>query len=139
MKSKSVVGFVMGLLSGVILGIESFYVFFVLVLADALTQASGKSSIIFNILCLACAIGPVLAIVGASFCFKKSKIGGVIMFIAFLMLSMVPIYAIVNSTELQKTLILWIIPLIALLIGAICALSVKKKQKNTINTAVDLF
>lgn len=73
---KSIPSFVLALIAGPISAYVGFYIIWVSILIGAF---GGTDYIFFTIAGWACLIGSVLGIVGGSFCFKRAKIGAIIL------------------------------------------------------------
>lgn len=131
MKSRSVAGFVLGLVPGLILGFIAFYLIIIFATAESLVgAATGNVQSFFTIMSWLFMCGALLSIIGSAFCFTRAKIGGVIMLVAVVLLSILPGYILINSrTNISISLIMIIIiPVVCVLIGAICALRAKRKE-----------
>ena len=132
MKSKSIAGFVMGLIPGIIFLFVSFYLILIFGVLEASASSVGAdTSTLPSFLAWATTFGAVFSIIGAAMCFKKEKLGGFFMLIAFGLLCIVPGYVLSNGGGSFITLMMfWFVPLFVLLVGAICALSAKKVPVN---------
>lgn len=127
MKSKSIAGFVLGLIAGIIFLLASFYLILLFGVIEGIAESfNGTTSQVPSFLAWATALGAVMSIIGAALCFKKAKTGGVIMLIATGLLTVFPAYVIIQTETINSLLLYWFIPLGLLLIGAICALCAKK-------------
>lgn len=73
---KSIPSFVLALIAGPVSAYVGFYIIWVSILIGAF---GGTDYIFFTIAGWACLIGSVLGIVGGSFCFKRAKVGAVIL------------------------------------------------------------
>lgn len=73
---KSIPSFVLALIAGPISAYVGFYIIWVSLLIGAF---GGTDYIFFTIAGWACLLGSVLGIVGGSFCFKRAKVGAVIL------------------------------------------------------------
>ena len=76
MNRKSIPSFVLSLIAGPISAYVGFYIIWVSLLIGAF---GGTDYIFFTIAGWACLLGSVLGIVGGSFCFKRAKVGAVIL------------------------------------------------------------
>lgn len=131
---RSVAGFVLGLIGGI--GI--FIISIPSIIGSAAVTDIGladSETTLFLVLAWLMFVGSILAIVGASLCFKKARIGGVLLLIsaitAFAFLGF-EIYRVCSLVELNTTLITLIvflaIPSILILIGSIIALATKMRE-----------
>lgn len=137
MKSRSISSFVLGLVAGLILGLISFYLIIIFGLVDSIgTVASGEIQRGLTAIAWVSMLGSILSIVGASLCFTKARIGGIIMFVAIACLCVLPIYSLIISTGVISIsiIMLWIIPVVCVLIGAILAIKAKKKEPKPVST-----
>lgn len=76
MNRRSIPSFVLSLIAGIFTAYIGFYVAWISILIGAF---GGTDYIFFTIAGWACLIGSVLGIVGGSFCFKRAKIGAIIL------------------------------------------------------------
>ena len=127
MKRRSIAGFVMGLISGIGMGIMSYYLIVVFAIADSFAAAADQATY-YSLLPYANMVGAILAIVGACLCFKRARAGGIIMLIGALFMLTTPVYSIITSNEFVPLLGLIILPIVLLVIGAICAMTAKVRE-----------
>ena len=130
MKSRSIAGFVTGLI-GIIIGVPIGFVAFIalaLILAIAGSTMLSYSVYLF-------ALGLIFAIIGVCFYFTQAKIGAIFMFIAAF-LYVIPValglYVVLttqNPESLQAyifTAITWILPAIMMFVSGICGAVAKR-------------
>ncbi len=129
MKTKSILGFVLGLI-GLLLSIAvSIYSYFVL----AIIFAVAKTSFIYYIALYANLISNIIIIIGLCFYFTKARIGGIIMIVAFVLNIFVFVMCLtINQIFLSvlPLVIIAIIPSILLLISSVLGLKTKHTISN---------
>lgn len=132
MRNRSIAGFIMGLLPGILFLFISFYLVLIFgIIETSVSSAGGDISGLPSFIAWATAFGSVFSIIGAAMCFKKAKLGGVFMLIAFGLLCVLPGYVLAtNGNSMMTLMMFWFVPLFVLLVGAICALSAKKVPIN---------
>ena len=80
MRRKSIVGFILGIIGGVFtLGLATSLLF-ATTIVDEVNQVTSSNLTLFTWLMFA---GAIVTIVGASLCFNKSRIGGLVMLAGF--------------------------------------------------------
>lgn len=129
MKTKSVSGFVLGVI-GLIFSITvSFYAYYVLALIFALS----KTSLIYYIALYSNVISNLIVLIGLCFYFTKARIGGIIMLIAFVLnISVFILSLTINGIFLSilHLVLIATIPSMLILISSILGLKVKQKGIN---------
>ncbi len=146
MKQKSVSGFVLGLISGLILLFISFIMLVAISAILALVAALAERTelmVAFNILNILSGVGAIIMIIGACLCFKKAKIGGILLIISPLLCIGLPCVLILFSTTYTlQTIILyliWFAIIVMPLVGGILALvKNRKKIEKKIEQNIDL-
>lgn len=136
---KSVPGFVLGLIGflfclgwGYIFGIVGDIVGGIAgsTGSEAADAASGVANTITTLGWL-CFLGAIAGIVGASLCFKKARIGGIVMICATAVSAPLLIYAFVQSikagTLSPSTIITILLPLALIVAGDVCAILAKPR------------
>ena len=135
MKRKSIAGFVLGLISFLIMLPICYYILVTIMLINSLTTGLGTAentanNVIINIILSLEIVGSLLIIVGACYCFNKARIGGIHMLIGSVLLAIFPIYIFIVDNSMKEFVIIMAIPIIFSLIGGICAVCAKAKQSN---------
>lgn len=127
---KSVAGFVLGLLGG----IGALMISGISVLGSAALFDVGATDSFAFILSWLMFAGSILAIVGASLCFKKARMGGIMLLIsaitalAYLGYSIYQMSQVALITSTITLLIFLAIPSILILVGAIVALAARVRE-----------
>lgn len=130
---RSVAGFVLGLIGGI--GI--FIISTPSIIGSAAISDLGLAdteTTLFLVLSWLMFIGSILAIIGASLCFKKARIGGILLLIsAITALAHVgfTIYQVAQVALVSSTITLLIfqaIPAILIIVASIIALSAKPRE-----------
>lgn len=134
---KSIPAFVLGLLSNLFCLVFGFYIALIGDLFGSLGGAiSGEGGLgeawIIVVLGWVCMIGAIIGIVGCAKCFKKAKIGGILLAVACGMTGSLLIYMFVtmlSSTESMMTtsILIYLIPFAMNVIAMICAFTAKEE------------
>lgn len=89
----------------------------------------GITIVILSIICF---IGSIIGIVGACFCFKNSKVGGILLSVATILCGSLLVFLLINnliSSENSKIfIIVYLIPLVFLIVSVITAFLGKGKK-----------
>lgn len=133
MRRKSIIGFILGIIGGVFtLGLATSLLF-ATTIVDEVNQVTSSNLTLFTWLMFA---GAIVTIVGASLCFNKSRIGGLVMLAGFGL--SVP-YAVLLFKECDytsatniTTLVFSCLPLVATLVASISAFFGKKTKQRKI-------
>ena len=129
---KSISGFVFGLIASIaFVGWGFFYA----VLGD-IASSLGGDGVLILILAWLCFLGGIAGIIGASFCFKKAKVGGIVMAVSTACGSALLIYSFVNMVKgggsaITTSIFLCIVPIALSIAGTVCALLAKPVQVRT--------
>ena len=134
MRRRSIPGFVMGLISGIVMAIISWYATVILSIPDGFNAAQGHITY-YTWLGYAGMLGAILAIIGAAFCFKRARLGGTFMLVGIAFAMVLPIYAFITGPEFSSLMGLVIMPIVLLMIAAICALTAKVREPKLAHTA----
>ena len=134
MKRKSIPGFVMGLISGIVMGFISFYLIIVFGIVDSVAAANAQVTH-YSLLGYSNMVGAIMAILGAALCFKRARVGGIIMLIGSAFMLAVPVYGFASDSPVAPFIGLVIIPIVILVIAAICALTAKARNPKLAHTA----
>ena len=128
---KSISGFVFGLIASIAFVIWGFLS---AVLGDIVSSLGGES-VLITILSWLCFLGGIAGIIGASFCFKKAKVGGIVMVASTVCGSSLLIYYFVNMLKsdgnVTTSIFLCIVPVGLAIAGTVCALLAKPVQVRT--------
>lgn len=126
MKKKKITGFVLGLVGSIASGVIAYFTTFVLVIAMAVAKQHGEMFAVLSALNFG---GVALGIIASIFYFKKPKVGGALMLIAFLLDLGVYIYIFVISNSFAPQLILPMLPTFVVFASAILGLTCKEAPK----------
>ncbi|MCQ2564739.1 MAG: hypothetical protein MJ152_02640 [Clostridia bacterium] len=125
MKKKKVAGFVLGLVGSIASGVLAYFTTFVLVIAMAVTKQHGEMFAVLSALNFG---GVAVGIIASIFYFKKPRVGGILMLIAFLLDLCVYIYIFAISDSFALQLILPMLPSVVVLVSAILGLTCKPEK-----------
>lgn len=126
---KSRTGFILGLTGGLVaLGAGAYYC-----LVGSIFSDLGGNATLFTILSWLMFAGAIVSIVGACLCFKKARVGGLLLFLGALMTCALTVYTIILTetftASVITSLIFSLLPSVAILIASIFAVCAKKQKK----------
>lgn len=134
---RSISAFVLGLIGSIFCLYQGFGV---ALFGDIANSITGEGvATIFVLLGWVCFLGAILGIVGASLCFKKARVGGVLLLISTLMCGALTGYALISILSVSadglavSSLMMQIIPVILILIATILAFCAKLRVVKNIN------
>ena len=137
MKRKSVPGFVLGIIGILSSFVVGYILYAVMTIVFAFSSAFGAENLLLTILFYAHMVAPILAIIGVCFYFNKARVGGILMLVATILNVALPIYFILNNSDLSIQTFGFLIPAIFMFISAICGIFSKSTQPKLIAEQVN--
>ena len=130
---KSISAFVFGLIANIAF---LAWGFFFAVLGDIASALGGGSATLVLILSWLCFLGAIAGIIGSAQCFKRARVGGIILAVSTVCGAALLLYVFINSlissgaSGLTLNIFICLVPVGLSIAGTVCAFLAKPMQPN---------